>query len=453
MTDRLPFFSGYSSFDEPALYTIDGPISIGQVLAASVTLAKRLPDAAFYVNTLADRHQFLVGFFASLIRGGTTLMPADLTTHTLGSISASYQNICYLTAGEALKPNGAPSITIDVEIPSITAADRSGFGDSMTIAAAHHAASPFTSGSTGVAIPHPKPWSAVVAGAQSTARRFFPNRTPVSIVATVPQQHMYGFETSIMLPLFSGSGVWSVRPLFPNDIARALAAVPAPRVLVTTPIHLKALVASPVTLPPITTVISATAPLSAELARQFEERYHAPVHEIFGCTEAGSIATRRTIEGDTWTTFDGVTLTAVGEEFIAAGGHVPAPVKVCDQFDLMDNTHFIHLGREWDIVNIAGKRTSLSYLSATLATIDGVEDGVFFLPHSNDRDGAIARVAAFVVAPGMTTDRLLQALKEKIDPIFLPRPLRFVNSLGRNSTGKLTKAGLLTLQEQYANEP
>ena len=65
------------------------------------------------------------------------------------------------------------------------------------------------------------------------------------IVATVPPQHMYGLELSILLPLLGPFAVHGGRPFFPADVAAALAEVPAPRMLVTTPIHLQALLRDP----------------------------------------------------------------------------------------------------------------------------------------------------------------------------------------------------------------
>ena len=57
-----------------------------------------------------------------------------------------------------------------------------------------------------------------------------------------------------------------------------------------------------------------------------------------------------------------------------------------------------------------------------------------------------------MVAPGLTPAALTQALRERIDPVFLPRPLLFVEALPRNATGKLpsqiTQDLLATLQAQ-----
>ncbi len=81
----------------------------------------------------------------------------------------------------------------------------------------------------------------------------------------------------------------------------------------------------------------------------------------------------------------------------------------------------------------------------------GVTDGAFFMP--DDESGAgdrVTRLMAFVVAPGLTPAALLTALRERIDAIFLPRPLVFVDALPRNSNGKLPRDRLVALADAQA---
>ena len=52
------------------------------------------------------------------------------------------------------------------------------------------------------------------------------------------------------------------------------------------------------------------------------------------------------------------------------------------------------------------------------------------------------RLMAFVVAPGLDGAAILAALRRRIDPAFLPRPMRFVDELPRNATGKLPREAL-----------
>jgi acyl-coenzyme A synthetase/AMP-(fatty) acid ligase len=104
-------------------------------------------------------------------------------------------------------------------------------------------------------------------------------------------------------------------------------------------------------------------------------------------------------------------------------------------------------------VNIAGKRTSLAHLNYHLNSIEGVRDGAFVVP-DDDGSGAVTRLAAFVVAPGLGREALLRQLRQRIDDAFLPRPLCFVDSLPRNDTGKLPRQAVAELiTSAVAGEP
>jgi len=110
---------------------------------------------------------------------------------------------------------------------------------------------------------------------------------------------------------------------------------------------------------------------------------------------------------------------------------------------ITDELFLLH-GRKADLVNIAGKRHSLASLNHLLNSIPGVVDGAFFMPDETSTDH-ITRLVACVVAPGMEAPTLLAALRERIDPVFLPRPLLFVEALPRNRTGKLPREAMQAL--------
>jgi acyl-coenzyme A synthetase/AMP-(fatty) acid ligase len=54
-----------------------------------------------------------------------------------------------------------------------------------------------------------------------------------------------------------------------------------------------------------------------------------------------------------------------------------------------------------------------------------------------------------VVAPGVDAKILLDHLRDRIDPVFLPRPLLMVDRLPRNATGKLPQHALRSLADQH----
>jgi acyl-coenzyme A synthetase/AMP-(fatty) acid ligase len=273
-----------------------------------------------------------------------------------------------------------------------------------------------------------------------------------SIFGTVPPQHMYGFESTLLLPLLAGAALTPERLYYPADIDEALARAPAPRVLFTTPFHLRTWLESG-DPPRIETIVSATAPLSVGLARRAEERTGAHLLEIYGCTETGQVATRRPTQGVEWDPSEGVRIWNEGAQAMAAGGHVEEPTPLQDIIEVApDGVRFLLHGRTSDMVNIAGKRNSLVYLNHQLTSIAGVADGVFFQPDDDGNDAA-TRLTAFVVAPGLTAKAITDALRERIDPAFLPRPLVLVESLPRALTGKLPREALAKLAAAARKRP
>jgi len=241
----------------------------------------------------------------------------------------------------------------------------------------------------------------------------------------------------------SGNAFSAERPFYPADIGSAVADAPEPRALISTPVHLRTLLAAGIELPPVDLIVSATAPLDRELAREVESRFRTHLIEIYGSTETGQIATRRPVESLNWSLWPGVRLYEDRNEMFACGGHVAQPTPLCDVLEIVDDREFILHGRTTDLVNVAGKRSSFAYLNAQLNAIPGVVDGAFF-QRETDAAGhtGVARLAAVVVAPGLSAAELTLRLRERIDALFLPRPLLLVAELPRNATGKLPQAAL-----------
>ena len=311
------------------------------------------------------------------------------------------------------------------------------------------AAIAFTSGSTGQPMPNRKTWGALTTVARATGSRLgLKAGAPAAVVATVPHQHMFGLEASVMLPIMHGLVMHAGRPLFPADIRDALADVGGTRILVTTPLHLRACVTEGVRVPPVGLILSATASLSRSLAQEAERHFKTEVHEIFGFAEAGSVAERRTTDGDHWRPLEPVRLSQGPDGWTVQADYLPAPVRVPDRITVEADGRFVVHGREADQINIAGHRVSLGDLNQKLLEIEGVQDGVFFLPdEGGDR---VTRLIACAVAPGKTAEEIRQALRRRIDPVFLPRPLLLVPRLPRNDTGKLPREVLLKFAEQQA---
>ena len=338
--------------DSPIACWRDRVVSRARFLGDIACIARQLPAARFIVNLCEDRYRFLAAFAAVGVNGQTNLLPSSRATLHLQQLAEDYPDSRSVTdqdieewvaAGVADNaPPSAPALPVD-----------------------HLMAVAFTSGSTGRAKPNLKYWGELVSGAQQ-ARQRFGFKAGSTVIATVPPQHMYGLETSIMAPLLSGVCVHASRPFFPEDVRAALADALPSRVLITTPVHLRACVEAQLTWPELAFVISATAPLSLHLAERAEQIFNAPVLEIYGCTEAGSIASRRTLEGEHWLLYDGFQLAG----HCLSGAHLPEPTPLSDVIEVCSENRFRLLGRHEDLINLAGKRSSLAYLNHQINQIE-----------------------------------------------------------------------------------
>jgi len=408
-------------------------IDASQFLALAGSLAARLPDRPAALNLCERRDNFLVAFAAMRMRGQICLLPPSrvpaVVTEVMDEHPGSYTlDDAFVEHAQLARPPSARSM------PAVPP-------DRVVVIG-------YTSGSTGRPKPNPKTWGGLAAATALNAsrlREMLPTRWEGLlpwVVATVPPQHMYGMELSVLMPLLGGMGIHDGRPLYPADIATALADVPDPRILVSTPVHLRALVESGVELPELGAVVSATAPLPVELARAIELRFGTVLLEYFGSTETCIIASRRTAVDDAWRPYPGVTLQPADD-----GTQVDAPwftssALLQDVLEVRSDGAFTVRGRNADMVEVAGKRASLADLTRRLASIPGVSDAVVFQP-DDPGSATVRRLAALVVADGMTEAQVLAKLAPSVDPAFLPRPLVLVPRLPRNEVGKLPREQLL----------
>ncbi len=408
----------------PLLYLADGsPLSQSLFVAQVIALAREWPTTRQVINLCEDRHRFLVALAAASLRGVVTVLPPSRGADHIAALQREYPDAATID---------------DIRLPDVGPWS----GEPPRIATDRPLLIMFTSGSTGLPQPHRKTWAnlaTTVSGSSSTlglaGRR-------VALVATVPTQHMYGLETVGLMPLLGHAASGVSRPFFPADVMDALRALPMPRVLVTTPAHLRAIVGARISPPPLDMVISATAPLPGELAEQAEAALGAPVCEIYGCSETGSVAARHTTADPRWTLYDGYRIEAAADGAIVQVPTMDAPFRLSDCIEHAGGNSFILLGRSGDLINVAGKRCSLAELTRTLQGLPGVEDAVVFLPSEDAK-----RPAALVVAPTCTEAQLRKAMNEHVESAFVPRPLRRVACLPRNELGKLPRARLLASLE------
>lgn len=444
----LPLLSA-SSGERVVAWRGTKPVSARHFLAQVRVVAAQLPAAPAAVNLCDDRYAFLVAFCALVIRGQTNLLPSSRAPLAIDEVMAAHPG-CYALGDQGLDPAPIgylrmPSLDDALDDSAVPA------GGWPQIPVDQLVAIGYTSGSTGTPAANRKTWGSFHASnAGNLARLRATVGERFDVVATVPPQHMYGMELSVILPLLGDVAVHAGRPFFPGDVAAALATLAPPRVLVTTPLHLRALVDSGVQMPSIAALVSATAPLPLALAEAAEQRFGAPLLELFGSTETCVFASRRPTDDEDWQLYEGVTLQPRPDGTVVAAPQLSEPITLADIVSLSHGGRRFRLrGRHADMLEIAGKRASLGDLTHRLLAIPGVQDGIVIQLAGADALG-VQRIGALAVAPGLTENSILEALRAAIDPVFLPRPLRLVAALPRNDTGKLPRSALLKLLQPNA---
>jgi acyl-coenzyme A synthetase/AMP-(fatty) acid ligase len=418
------------------------PITAARFLSDVAQLGKLLPSGAHMLNACGDRYRFTVGLAAAMATKKVCLLPSTHTPEMIRQLAQFAPDVFCLT----------DSNECSIELPRVRfpASFEHPESDSATYAvpgipSEQLVAYVFTSGSTGVPLAHKKTWGALVRDVQAEAELCGLNDgRQHAVIGTVPPQHMYGFESTVLIVMQSANAMVAGHSFYPADISNAIESVPRPRALVSTPVHMRAVIGSNPAVPAVDLIVSATAPLSSQLAQQLEACFNAPLLEIYGSTETGQIAMRRSTATQEWTLFRGVRLTRQGEVTWACGGHIEQATAMSDVIETIADDRFLLHGRMADMINVAGKRSSLAYLDLQLTAIPDVIDGAFFMPDAAGTED-VMRLTAFVVAPKLTPAALMAALRDRIDPAFLPRPLVFVDALPRNATGKLPRAALQQL--------
>ena len=425
-------------------------ISRADFVAAVHSLANRLPDSPYVLNVCQDRYQFMLGFFAALLRKQINVFPISAASKSVEEIVARFPQIYCLSDGDIPTQRVATLMVGKNPSEPIAAVGN----NTLSFPARQTAAMVFTSGTTGEPQCVEKTWGALIHEANITSAALASAFTDVDqLVATVTPLHMYGLLQSVIMPLRTGIMIDAAQPLFPASIREIMGDSKRAKALITTPVQLRHCVLEKVELPNLRSIVCSTAPLDIELAKQAEQFYGVAVFEIFGSTETGAFAVRRPTTSATWRVLPGMSVSDSGDALQVNGTHLLSGVVIQDRVRVVDSQHFEFLGRSSELIKVGGKRTSLGELNRQLLAIPGVIDGAIFDAGLRSKHFNEIRLAALlVVAPHTSRDALLAALRERMDPVFVPKQLRFVDALPRNTAGKLPKDSLLQAFRQAGRQ-
>lgn len=310
----------------------------------------------------------------------------------------------------------------------------------------------FTSGSTGSTQAWPKTSGQLLGEASMLAERF--SLDGARVAATVPPGHIYGLLFSVLVPLSAGGAFLRETPFHAETVATAVRQHGAD-VLVTVPAHLSGLaMVDPGPFSLLRRVFSSTAPLRQSVASAFREAHELGITEVFGSSETGGIGTRDQAESEAWTPLTGVKVSSSSDGRLLVDSPytdpgLPRPFQTADLAEVRPDGAFHHRGRVDGVVKVGGRRVSVAAVERAILAIGDVQDAAVIAV--DDETGRGSVLLAAVVSD--TTDALAvrQSLGERFDRSTLPRRIVFVDSLPRETNGKLQRKSALRLFGRAAN--
>lgn len=270
------------------------------------------------------------------------------------------------------------------------------------------------------------------------------------VLVAIPLSHSYGFDSGLLSLAAIGTPLILQNDVLPAALLRAFRTAsffPA------VPALIRAL--GRVEWPPglaLRQVICASAPLAPEDAEAFRSASGLPVRQFFGATEAGGIAFEsgepapgtvgRPLPGVRVEIHaDGLRVRSKANRFATLPGGEPSPpwVETGDRAEWTSDGRLRLLGRANLTANVGGFKVDLGALDAFLRGLPGVAEAAA-LPLDDAARGQ--RIVAWVESSQLTSDRVLAACRERLQPREVPSEVRVVASLPRNARGKLDRSAL-----------
>jgi acyl-coenzyme A synthetase/AMP-(fatty) acid ligase len=426
--------------DKACRFAPTGP-SIGEIeaLAAGIRnafIGRAVPaDEPVYL-CVEEKHHLLAALLASLAGAPTFVLPHSFDSRVLREIQGTKPFHLILADRAVDPPAGTTVISVgecspdDRPLALVRPPDRSFI-------------SLFTGGSTG----KPRTWDKTPANlfgeAIHLARTFGVGRGDL-LLSTVPPQHIYGLLGSVLLPFVASARVLRRTCILPREILSTLQN-DKPTVLVSAPIHYRAMRSDDLQRFSLRLALSSAAPLDSGDAAFFLQRTGLAITEIYGSTETGGMAIRAYgSDHGSWEPFSCIDWKILADRLCVHSDFV-SPDLPCDEegfFMTADRVvkagvkRFKFLGRADHIIKIAGKRVDLEEIREKIRQIAGVNDAyVTVAPFNGGRQSAIAAL----VASDLPARKLSMAIRSMDDPYGRPRRIRVVKAIPILPNGKIDR--------------
>lgn len=313
-------------------------------------------------------------------------------------------------------------------------------------------------------------------------------------IPLVTHLHIYGLTFAFLLPLLARASFYlprntgllgAVEPLMLNSKRQINELV-----VVTSPTigrqaeHIQVLAESGSVshqdrVAPVSRVFCAGGKLNQYQGQKIIDLFDCPITEIFGSTETGAVATRehskkfklsgqsQASDGSLWQLLAGLKAGVVMDsvkigaglrgEFAVWGGHVggsmDAPVLSGDEAQFFAHDQFELLGRSNQICKIEGKRAPLPHIVEILKECELISDAAILPYEKKDREVLLCGV---VLSPQgelsyrsfgktVTDTSIREHALQLLDPVLVPRNIRYLEKIPRSQMDKLVQQKLIEL--------
>jgi acyl-CoA synthetase (AMP-forming)/AMP-acid ligase II len=282
-------------------------------------------------------------------------------------------------------------------------------------------------------------------------------------LGAIPFSHSYGFSNLVTPLLLQGTPVVATNLYLPLSILE-LANRHGCTVIPGIPMmfdHLAQLAADDGRFTTARTLISAGAPLRANVSRAFRERFGIDIHSFFGCSECGGIAYDRdgaSVErGSVGAAMEGVTLTiepdgrlVVESDAVARGYHLGGTeenarfdgrrYRADDLAQRNDRGEIELTGRAGDLINTAGKKVNPREIEAVILECPGVREAKVWGEAAGARGEVVA--AAVVAESGVTAATIREHCAARLSSWKVPRIVKLLEKMPLDERGKLRRSEL-----------
>ena len=369
---------------------------------------------------------FLVQILACLVSGVDIVLPANLSAEMLNPL---------------------------VELPQLINQNRVATDDdnhSIRIISDDCHISLFTSGSTGEPKKITRLFSQLVAEVNELSL-LWPDQKHV-FVASVSHQHIYGLLFKLLWPFYRGS-VIAVPAIKYEETLLQFDDLMWPMMFVSSPAFLKRMQIKDRHPESLQQLFCSGGLLTDERHHWLEDHLNAKVTQVYGSSETGGIAYKEC--GHDWRFFPSVQTRTVDEclwvrsPFCYTAGWHNTQDRVKKTEEGMQL-----LGRVDKIVKLEDKRISLTQIERIIAQHETVKDvRVLVLQENKQMIAAVIQLTNThqkkleqqVIQASDIKNAIRAYSKPHIDPLALPRKIKFVQAIPDNQQGKTTAAMLRSL--------